>query len=315
MDIPSYLLGKKAGGGGDVNLQNKSVTITSNGNSTVRPDSGYDGLSSVGITTDVVPSLQNKQVSVTQNGTSSVSADSNYDGLGTVEINTNVAPNLQSKQVTITENTTTNIIPDTGYDGLQSVNVITNVPTGGTTTVRNLTELNNEVQNCIDSFLNYASTRAEEYYSYTTQSVTLYTPNINNKIYAIRKRTNGKYQIMWFPETLITIYSSDTEFLTQHITNKNISTNTFINNTNYYTIPHTPQTYLSSEFNTLEEAINAIQSNNTVYTATTEYNSWGATRYSQDYFLPFCNWYIRNSNDGIEESQRISTNETIEVIS
>lgn len=147
MDIPSYLLGKKAGGGGDVNLQNKSVTITSNGNSTVRPDSGYDGLSSVGITTDVVPSLQNKQVSVTQNGTSSVSADSNYDGLGTVEINTNVAPNLQSKEVTITENTTTNITPDTGYDGLSGVSVITNVSGGADLSEYFVTEITQNSNN------------------------------------------------------------------------------------------------------------------------------------------------------------------------
>lgn len=41
---------KSRGGGGDVNLQSKDITITENGTTTVRADSGYDGLSDVGVT-------------------------------------------------------------------------------------------------------------------------------------------------------------------------------------------------------------------------------------------------------------------------
>jgi surface protein len=55
MDITSYLLGKQAGGGGgDVSLQtNKDVTITSNGQTTVNPDEGYDAIKKVSVTTNV----------------------------------------------------------------------------------------------------------------------------------------------------------------------------------------------------------------------------------------------------------------------
>jgi surface protein len=131
MDVTSYLLGKQAGGGGgEVNLQNKDVTITSNGTTSVSADAGYDGLRNVGITTDVSPTLQNKQVSITTNTTTTIQKDSGYDGLGNVEVTTNVQPTLQSKEVTITENKTTNITPDTGYDGLSGVSVITNVSGG-----------------------------------------------------------------------------------------------------------------------------------------------------------------------------------------
>ena len=54
LDITSYLLGKKSGGGGKKpELQEKSITITQNGETIVTPDEGKDGLSKVNITTNV----------------------------------------------------------------------------------------------------------------------------------------------------------------------------------------------------------------------------------------------------------------------
>lgn len=94
MDIPSYLLGKKAGGGTPVSLQTKNVTVTSNGESTINPGDGYDGLTKVNLTT-------------------------------------NVQPNLETLTETISTNTTTTFTPTTGKDGFSSVSITTNVPTGG----------------------------------------------------------------------------------------------------------------------------------------------------------------------------------------
>ena len=92
MDITSYLLGKQAGGGGgEVNLQNKDVTITTNGTTNISADTGYDGLRNVGVTTNVTPNLQNKSVTITSNTTTTIEKDNGYDGVGTVSVTTNVA--------------------------------------------------------------------------------------------------------------------------------------------------------------------------------------------------------------------------------
>ena len=91
MDIPSYLLGKKAGGGGGSDLQTKSVTVTQNGSSQITPDTGYDGLTKVNLTTNVQPTNQTKSLTITENGTTSISPDLGYDGLSEVEITTNVS--------------------------------------------------------------------------------------------------------------------------------------------------------------------------------------------------------------------------------
>ena len=53
MELFSYLLGKSQGGGSTVTLQEKNVLISQNGESTIEPDEGYDGLSSVNLTTNV----------------------------------------------------------------------------------------------------------------------------------------------------------------------------------------------------------------------------------------------------------------------
>ena len=54
MDVLSYLLGKESSGGSEVNVQaNKNVTITENTTTTINPDTGYDALKKVEVTTNV----------------------------------------------------------------------------------------------------------------------------------------------------------------------------------------------------------------------------------------------------------------------
>ena len=63
--------------------QTKQLTVATNGNYVVTPDTGYDAISNVNINVSVSPILQNK--TIRENG--SYTADQNYDGLGTVLVN------------------------------------------------------------------------------------------------------------------------------------------------------------------------------------------------------------------------------------
>lgn len=108
----------------EVKLQEKSVEYTQNAEYVVSPDAGYDGLSKVNVSVDlVVPTVQNsKTVNITKNGSTTVKPDTGYDAVEQVVVNTNIP--LQEKQVDVLlSEPTTVITPDTGYEGITKLTV------------------------------------------------------------------------------------------------------------------------------------------------------------------------------------------------
>ena len=108
----------------EVKLQEKSVEYTQNAEYVVSPDAGYDGLSKVNVSVDlVVPTVQNsKTVNITKNGSTTVKPDTGYDVVEQVVVNTNIP--LQEKQVEVLlSEPTTVILPDTGYTGITKLTV------------------------------------------------------------------------------------------------------------------------------------------------------------------------------------------------
>jgi len=74
---------------------------------------------------------QEKTVTITQNGQTALTPDSGYDAMERVEITVNVPlKQLQSKTVSVTSNGNVSLLPDSGYDGFNEVNLQVNVPTG-----------------------------------------------------------------------------------------------------------------------------------------------------------------------------------------
>ena len=79
--------------------QTKSVTITENTTTTITPDTGYDAIEQLTITTNVPMSqLQSKSVTITSNGNIAVLPDTNYDGMTQVNLRVNVDTNTVNYQ-------------------------------------------------------------------------------------------------------------------------------------------------------------------------------------------------------------------------
>lgn len=98
------------------------------GDSTPIPASEFD-TEILGIET--AGTYQQKTVNITSNGTQIVTPDTNYDAIDQLTITTNVPTQaLQSKSVQITSNGNISVLPDTGYQGMTQVNLTVDVPVG-----------------------------------------------------------------------------------------------------------------------------------------------------------------------------------------
>ena len=81
------------------------------------------------VTFQLPPVMQEKAVTITENGTTSIVPDEGKDGLSKVDVTVNVPVTpTQEKAVTITENGTSSVTPDEGKV-LSKVDVTVNVPT------------------------------------------------------------------------------------------------------------------------------------------------------------------------------------------
>ncbi len=81
MEITSYLLGKKSGGGGDETTG--KIEITSNGTKNVK--------SYASANVNVQPDLESKSITITENTTTTITPTTGKDGLSSVQVTTNVS--------------------------------------------------------------------------------------------------------------------------------------------------------------------------------------------------------------------------------
>lgn len=121
--------------------KDKSLTITKNGTTTAPAGTRYTPIT-VNVPIPAEKKIQStKSVTVSENGSSEIAPDTGYDGIAKVNLTTSVpVPAVQAtKAVTLTENGTTSVTPDSGFDALQKVDVTVNVAgsTPVTVTIQN----------------------------------------------------------------------------------------------------------------------------------------------------------------------------------
>lgn len=115
----------------NINVQDKNITIEENGLTVVTPDTGYQGLGEVQITTNVPgKKLELKSANITTNGLKTIEPDEGFDGLSLVHLNVNVpsSVNNQNKTVVVESNGFQQIVPDQGYSGIGELNLNVDVP-------------------------------------------------------------------------------------------------------------------------------------------------------------------------------------------
>ena len=83
--------------------EQKTMTITQNGQTTLTPSAGYDAMDQVVLTINVpIGRLQPKTMSITSNGSITVLPDTGYDGFSEVSLNVNV-PTIDTSDATATD--------------------------------------------------------------------------------------------------------------------------------------------------------------------------------------------------------------------
>ena len=186
-----------------INNQEKSITITENGQTDITPDTNYTGLSKVGVNVNIdtqsyydngysqgkidgktegIAEQKAKltDISITENGTYE-----KEDGYKSVVVNVPIPEiNNQEKSITINSNGTSSVVPDTGYTGISKIDITVNVPTSGGDGI-DFSVIGYDAQENTD-----ANTEIQDSIAYSQSLLENYN---NNKIY----KNDGK--IMFVP--------------------------------------------------------------------------------------------------------------------
>lgn len=198
---------------------------------------------------------------------------------------------------------------------------------GGTVTIDTLAKLNTACTNAFDSFIKCIDDTKDSYEAYTSEAVTLYTPNSTCTNYMIHKKSDGTYRIIWSTLPYVGVRTSTSLcFCSPFINHPDYSlsiarTLGFIKGTIFdiSMIPTgTGNNYYSNGFDTIDELITEIQKadGNITYTNYATNSSFSGVL-DDPYLIPYTNTTAFDLRDGCVpiQSKKISANETIQQIS
>jgi len=185
---------------------------------------------------------------------------------------------------------------------------------GDEPTFTNMVDIQDYIASCFDKVDEVLQKQVQQREVYTNNAITLYTPNIDCKSYVILERDGGIFRVCWGQKPYLyrytssvcnsTISGADTSFTDKRAFEDatiNINLQSYNSATSYY----------SQNFSSVDECLQAIQSNTTTYTQTTNsyFGSIGspnAIKYSNIPAFDVSNNTMINTN-----VKRVSQNETI----
>ena len=285
------------------------ITINENGVKNVRE---YNN-----VVVDVKPEIPNGYLKPT--GTKTITENGTHDVTNVKEANVNVEPNLQDLSIMILEKGTITLKADEGYDGLNTVEINTSFNVGeGSSGGIELPEvvtkdtLADYVGQVTPIILNPLLETTNTNEGYINDNVIIYTPMDTYKYYCIRK--NSGYNIIWCNHPILNYDSYNTMSInclqigTYEISNGESKPSSVkpYNKTGTY--------YISGNYNTLDECIQALQNKNTIYTSGSTAGIYTNTLITETMLTPCSNMICFGKNGILTPSRKVSNNETIEVI-
>lgn len=167
---------------------------------------------------------------------------------------------------------------------------------GGSEKPKLLSEMNNFLKDYVDWFNGYINNISTTYNTLSTETTTLYTPDINYKYYLIQKRSGGTYRVVWVKSVRVindnNIYPSYIRAETMILKN-NEPINMYRTLGNYIA---TDEVYYSPEYNDIETCIQKMKNNELTYTKVNNFLGYVPDTTSK---IPVANvgiYYYKDSN-------------------
>lgn len=135
---------------------------------------------------------------------------------------------------------------------------------GGGSQAEKITEEMSDISNFVARFNSKISNLPNSYTALSSDSVTLYTPDIEYQNYLIQKRIGGTYRVVWVKAPRIVTNSKIYKLNVNNVTNTN-TVNTFIG---------VDAVYFSPEFSDIETCIQKMKNNELTYNKVSDYLSY-----------------------------------------
>lgn len=174
---------------------------------------------------------------------------------------------------------------------------------GGGSQAEKITEEMSEITKFVTQFNSHINNLPNSYTALSSDSVTLYTPDIEYQNYLIQKRIGGTYRVVWVKAPRLVTNSKIYKLNVNNVTNTN-TVSTFVG---------LDTVYFSREFSDIETCIQKMKNNELTYNKSSDYLS-----YLQDTpeKIPISNIGIYYMNDTATEDDfvmpsKISSKENI----